>query len=70
MAVVPNKASRPTARESFFIPSSTKKPAHQYNMHPELIVCPSLPGEKGFTSSGPTGDGRQPRGRCSMLTAY
>ena len=45
MAVVPNKASRPTARESFFIPSSTKKPAHQYNMHPELIVCPSLPGE-------------------------
>jgi hypothetical protein len=47
MAVVPNKASRPTARESFFIPSSTKKPAHRCNMHPELIVCPSLPGEMG-----------------------
>ena len=31
MAVVPNKASRPTARESFFIPSSTKKhPLVQY----------------------------------------
>ena len=28
MAVVPNKVSRPTARESFFVPSSTKKPAH------------------------------------------
>jgi hypothetical protein len=25
MAVVPNKASTPTARESFFIPSSTQK---------------------------------------------
>jgi hypothetical protein len=66
MAVVPNKASRPTARESFFIPSSTKKPAHQYNMHPELIVCPSLPGEKGFTSSGP---GRPPAER-PLLDAH
>jgi hypothetical protein len=44
MAVVPNTASRPTARESFFIPSSTNA-SHHYNMHPELIVCPSLPGE-------------------------
>ena len=47
MAVVPNKASRPTARESFFIPSSTKKPAHLLNMHPELILRPSIPGEMG-----------------------
>lgn len=28
ITVVPNQVSRPTARESFFVPSSTKKPAH------------------------------------------
>jgi hypothetical protein len=66
-AVVPNKASRPTARESFFILSSTKKPAHQYNMHPELIVCPSLPGEKG--SLHRTHGGRPPAER-PLLDAH
>jgi len=37
-------------------------------MHPELIVCPSLPGEKGFTSSGPMG-GRPPAAR-PLLDAH
>lgn len=62
MAAVPNRASRPTAMESFFIPSSTKKPAHQNNMHPELMVCPSLPGEMNSLHLGPPGDGRLPGG--------
>jgi hypothetical protein len=66
MAVVPNKASRPTARESFFIPSSTKKPAHQYNMHPELIVCPSLPGEMGSLHLDPSW-GRPPAERPLLI---
>ncbi len=122
IAVVPNKASRPTARVIFFIASSTERsptdgfsvldhhpaftarrsegrqpprctglwqsvtrnadlaiPAadqnqrsrpdeleaiynHRRNMHPELIVCPSLPGEMGSLHLDPSGDGRLPGG--------
>jgi hypothetical protein len=31
-------------------------------MHPELIVCPSLPGEMNSLHLGPPGDGRLPGG--------
>jgi hypothetical protein len=74
IAVVPDRASRPTARVIFFIASSTERSptdgfSDRRNMHPELIVCPSLPGEMGSLHLDPSGDGRQPGGRCSMLTA-
>jgi crotonobetainyl-CoA:carnitine CoA-transferase CaiB-like acyl-CoA transferase len=36
--------------------------------HPELIVCPSLPGEMGSLHLDPSGDTRQPGGR--LLDAH
>jgi hypothetical protein len=56
-----NQRSRPDELEAIY--------NHRRNMHPELIVCPSLPGEMGSLHLTHPGTAASRAAVCSMLTA-